>query len=1642
MPTPPSPKSPPLDGSVPSSLPAQRPQLHYFDRQKQKQQDDSRPFASAVYPSAAATPARRGLNNVASPNIDSIIDAANANANTNTNTKDHLFVPFRNKNDAVSESIDSSLLQSDSSLLQSYAFPLPTPISRSSPSLIEAIQARSPQLFNQPTTTTSAYSTTPSTYSTTTSNSSTSSVPTSTSSLVYSPKAILPLFVTASIPNNLDSVANVARQPIHSSTTSTASTAPISASTLATPEPSPPLDDCPEFDSINIPFMQSNSTFIPSTLVLLKYRAEHQPTRIACKYPDAAGSAYQNCSFRQLDNVSSGLAVRWKRYFKKQDLSLATSSVAIWCDSTFASLLHQFAFAKLGHRVLLLPPTCTKEEVVSLLKASDASLLAVSRDADDAICSHIESTLRYIHLVELEKVSKRITDNLEAVANDARGLADEPIGSPSQLWNTTSLHLAGIDRTTGNRTSLVSLSNGANLAAGLYLVRLPDVEWNSSDVVLNSFPSWSRFGQTVISSCFVRGSTLALPLGPTQSLAKTISSANASLWCARPDTLEAVLDETNSSAIIDRLAALKTVIYGEGTKLPFVAGEQFIRSGVSLTQVFGDAETGPYLMGPYIGDEFKDPLAPISSPPEPAIERLDLRQVSVDVFPDIMYELILPRTFPTLASDLKINPFTGCYHPRYLFSSHKELEGYFALFGDVQDVIVHSSLDSRITTIAQTNPIPIEEAILSHPLVADCCTIGTGRPMPAIIVRLVDFSAPEANGDVSLSEVVESVHEIIDKVNETIIPGNNRKIPRELVIVLPHSNNAQGLLRDESGQLLRRANETKYASLVQKGFQRWEKVQKRDSKASIVTRPALQRRTFGSSLPQSNGTTGLGIVTEPSLPAESAKLTSNLSRRTFHLESPPRTDVRAETQIQTGARLDSSPETTPEPKTPLLVVTNETADTASAKPRKQPEEVQVFPAFQRQPSHDRSPLPSILKTLDPKTTGTRSESRSTPSHIDSPRSTSVNVQKNTSSLPLSSPLGSPDTTPRSSFMPTSSVPAPSIPAPSLSVSPPDSPAMSPQVNDSKTGQLLPRLPRFDSSSRLSTVSSMLSSSSSSRPTSPLSKVPEAPSSRLVLNFIEQTVASASLDRLCADSETKADKTKSPGIKRRKSLISMKRFRTGKPAEEAEKRAPIAAPPKERCILLTGATGYLGSRVLANLLVIRPHIRIICILKGGDGMKRLERAFEKARLETSLLSDASDRLDVMTGADFSTQDGKFGLDRSNWTVLESSVTDIVHLAWFTKRLSKRRDLWSFDKEDFNGLRTLLSLHASISASRLCRFTFTSDSEAMSTVNENLDFTTALKVKDSRVYEQPYSTDHNACLDLSDGYTQSKFVAELMIHRYVSTMQGREDFVVEPSSIRIVRLCHLAGDSDYGSWKANSPLDFVVRSIGVLGVAPSFEAFGQGGSSPKMDFLPVDTAAKGLVGLVMTRTFKPKRVKASQQQQPKVAVPPATTVPSKIIDFSNMTFSFTRKEAPMTESTTTTMESSPTLEPSDSASSATSLSAPSPPPLSQTSVLTVHHLVNTTPITWHEFVSQLQIQSGLRNLRFVPGKVWLSLLRREGVTAYLDGVYEHGWIRRGRFGPSLEVGEGTHAMAAVDLQVNLNEMVWRYARAWKGAGVLPL
>lgn len=266
------------------------------------------------------------------------------------------------------------------------------------------------------------------------------------------------------------------------------------------------------------------------------------------------------------------------------------------------------------------------------------------------------------------------------------------------------------------------------------------------------------------------------------------------------------------------------------------------------------------------------------------------------------------------------------------------------------------------------------------------------------------------------------------------------------------------------------------------------------------------------------------------------------------------------------------------------------------------------------------------------------------------------------------------------------------------------------------------------------------------------------------------------------------------------------------------RVSPAAPTRERHFLVTGATGFLGTWFLEQLLS-QSAVKVECLVRADDPLHALAR-IESARqsyLGRSAMTSGQSNVSALCG---DIREPYWGLDQQQWDRLGEEVTDVVHLAAEVHLL-----------ESFDALRAA-NLDSVTAALRLCHHRRIKSLHYAST----LSVFVATDRLDERFYEEDQLV---AAANVFGGYGQTKWLAERLLWRSRRSC-----------SMSVYRFGLLTGDSRLGIHPASDQLARFTRGLATLGVYP------EGCGRLRFDVTPVDYASRVLCQLTqadLTGTF---------------------------------------------------------------------------------------------------------------------------------------------------------------------------------------------
>jgi thioester reductase-like protein len=263
------------------------------------------------------------------------------------------------------------------------------------------------------------------------------------------------------------------------------------------------------------------------------------------------------------------------------------------------------------------------------------------------------------------------------------------------------------------------------------------------------------------------------------------------------------------------------------------------------------------------------------------------------------------------------------------------------------------------------------------------------------------------------------------------------------------------------------------------------------------------------------------------------------------------------------------------------------------------------------------------------------------------------------------------------------------------------------------------------------------------------------------------------------------------------------------AAGAQASPPPLAPPEQppRTVLLTGATGFLGRHILAELLA-RASLQVICLVRAPNataGAERISSALADAGLPQAELAP---RVTVLPGSLAAPQ---LGQSDEAYEQLAWAADAIIHCG---ATVHYGYPYQSLREANVVGTRRIAELAREGRPSAFHLVSSFGIFEGALLAGAAIDESSA-----------PRQT-HLPSL----GYTQSKLVAELLARQLLGP------------ALSIYRPPFIGGDSRGGAFNPSDFLWLLIRGCAMIGAAPRFDA-------ALVDLCPVDVVARSLVSLAM-------------------------------------------------------------------------------------------------------------------------------------------------------------------------------------------------
>ncbi|KIP12189.1 hypothetical protein PHLGIDRAFT_371020 [Phlebiopsis gigantea 11061_1 CR5-6] len=253
------------------------------------------------------------------------------------------------------------------------------------------------------------------------------------------------------------------------------------------------------------------------------------------------------------------------------------------------------------------------------------------------------------------------------------------------------------------------------------------------------------------------------------------------------------------------------------------------------------------------------------------------------------------------------------------------------------------------------------------------------------------------------------------------------------------------------------------------------------------------------------------------------------------------------------------------------------------------------------------------------------------------------------------------------------------------------------------------------------------------------------------------------------------------------------------------------------VLLTGATGNIGSHILAGLLAEARVVRVYALNRpSADPMARLRGAFTERGLPVGLLEDQ--RLVVLSGE---IPQDCFGLEKELYHEVLMSVTHVIHNAW---TVNFNLALRSFE-DQIAGVRKLVDISAS------------ADHPMQLLVTSSIGAVDRWDPKDGPVPEHALT---DPIVAAGAGYGSSKYVVEQILG--AASACG-----IAATAVRMGQAC---GPKATGAWGTTEWMPIMVKSGLALGCLPAVRG--------PVAWMPLDVIGNAYVDWVLSPQALPSLV----------------------------------------------------------------------------------------------------------------------------------------------------------------------------------------
>lgn len=267
---------------------------------------------------------------------------------------------------------------------------------------------------------------------------------------------------------------------------------------------------------------------------------------------------------------------------------------------------------------------------------------------------------------------------------------------------------------------------------------------------------------------------------------------------------------------------------------------------------------------------------------------------------------------------------------------------------------------------------------------------------------------------------------------------------------------------------------------------------------------------------------------------------------------------------------------------------------------------------------------------------------------------------------------------------------------------------------------------------------------------------------------------------------------------------------------------VMPAPTGHCVLVTGATGSLGSHVVGYLSRL-PNVHTVVCLNRRSTVPATIRQEEALKVRGISLDDNSrSKLVVL---EVETAKPLLGLPVETYQKLVNTATHIVHSAW---PMSLTRPIRGYESQ-FKVMQNLINLAREVAAWRPVPFKF------------SFQFISSIGVVGYYPlrYGEIIAPEETMTADsvLPVGYAEAKLVCERMLDETLHQYPDR----FRPMAVRIAQI---AGSTSNGHWNPVEHFAFLIKSSQTLKALPDFDG--------SLSWCPVDDVSATLGELLISNT----------------------------------------------------------------------------------------------------------------------------------------------------------------------------------------------